>query len=55
MSLELISTISDAVSATAIVVSLLFVAMQLREGNRQTRLNTALEVSAARDRAFDPV
>lgn len=29
--------------------------MQLREGNRQTRLNTALEVSAARDRAFDPV
>jgi hypothetical protein len=53
--MEYVSVFSDAVSAIAIVVSLLFVALQLREGNRQTKLNTALEVSAARDRAFDPI
>ncbi|MEM6555137.1 MAG: hypothetical protein AAF642_04640 [Pseudomonadota bacterium] len=55
MTLESIYFIGQTVAALAVVISLLIVAFQLHQGNRQSAVNMALEIAAAADRSFDPI
>ena len=55
MTLETIYFIGQTVAAIAVVVSLLIVAFQLHQGNRQSAVNMALDIAAAADRSFDPI
>ena len=55
MTLETVYFVGQTISAVAVVVSLLTVAFQLHQGNKQTIVNTALAVAAAADRSFDPI
>lgn len=55
MTIETIYFFAEITAAIAVVVSLLIVAYQLHQGNRQTAVNMALEIAAAADRSFDPM
>ena len=55
MTLETIYFIGQTIAAAAVVASLLIVAFQLHQANRQSAVNMALEIAAAADRSFDPI
>lgn len=55
MTLETIYFIGQTIAAIAVVASLLIVAFQLHQANRQSAVDMALEVAAAADRSFDPI
>ncbi len=55
MTLEAIYFIGQTIAAVAVVGSLLIVAFQLYQGNRQSAVNMAFEIAAAADRSFDPI
>lgn len=55
MTLETIYFVGQTIAALAVVISLLIVAFQLQQGNRQSAVNMALEIAAAADRSFDPL
>lgn len=55
MTLETIYFIGQTIAAAAVVASLLIVAFQLHQANRQSAVNMALDIAAAADRSFDPI
>lgn len=55
MTLETFYFIAEIVAALAVVVSLLIVAYQLREGNRTSHIARHYEISEATLKAFEPI
>ncbi len=55
MTIETIYFLAEITAAISVVISLLFVAYQLRQGNKQATVNIALDLAAAGDRSFDPI
>ena len=40
MNLDLVSTVAEIIAAVAVVISIIYLAIQVRQGNRQSRLQT---------------
>jgi hypothetical protein len=55
MNWEALGAIADLVSAIVVVVSVLYLAAQIRQGTRQARLGSTQAINASNDSAFDPI
>ncbi|MEM6537345.1 MAG: hypothetical protein AAF668_06400 [Pseudomonadota bacterium] len=55
MTIETVYFLAEITAAISVVISLLIVAYQLRQGNKQATVNIALDLAAAGDRSFDPI
>ncbi len=55
MTIETFYFLAEIAAAISVVISLLIVAYQLRQGNKQAAVNIALDLAAAGDRSFDPM
>jgi hypothetical protein len=55
MNWEAIGTIAEVVSATAVIVSLLYLGYQVRQNTAQSRFDSTHDVVTRMNQAFDPI
>jgi hypothetical protein len=52
---DAIAAIAQVIGSGAVVVTLLYLTVQIRQNTKQLRLTTLNEITGATDRAFDPI
>jgi len=55
MNWDAISAISDILGAIAVLATLIYLAVQIRQNTEQVRLNSIQSVNASNDSAFEPI
>lgn len=55
MDWDAISAVSGAIGAAAVVISLIYLAIQIRENSTQLRLSSILSINSLMNEAFDPI
>ena len=55
MNWEAISAVSEIIGALAVLITLIYLALQIRQNTEQAKLNSIKSVNASNDSAFEPI